>query len=86
MHSRSDMTPARPIRSRLFALLAGALALVGCAASLPGLGSGGTSAAGGVIHQQGIVATGMPLHRGNQGGITAVARRDQCVPEQSPAP
>ena len=49
MHARSDMTPARPVRSRLVALLAGALALVGCAATLPGLGSGGTSAAGGVI-------------------------------------
>ena len=49
MHARSDMTPVRPIRSRLVALLAGALALVGCAATLPGLGSGGTSAAGGVI-------------------------------------
>jgi tetratricopeptide (TPR) repeat protein len=43
------MTPARPIRSPFVALLAGALALVGCAATLPGLGSGGTSAAGGVI-------------------------------------
>ena len=49
MHSRSDMTPARPIRSRLVAFLTGVLALVGCAATLPGLRIGDTSAAGGVI-------------------------------------
>ena len=49
MHSRSDMTPARPIRSQLVALLTGMLALVGCAATVPGLRSGDTSAAGGVI-------------------------------------
>jgi hypothetical protein len=39
-----------------------------------------------VIHQQGIDATGMPLNGGNQGGITAVARGDECVSEQSPVP
>ncbi len=43
------MTPARPIRRRLVALLTGVLALVGCAATVPGLRSGDTSAAGGVI-------------------------------------
>ena len=43
------MMPSRPIRSPLVALLAGALALVGCGATLPGLRSGDTSSGGGVI-------------------------------------